>query len=1124
MVDVFVLGASILLQITAAFLALRLISVTGKRSAWTLISIAIMFMAVRRSITLFRLVEGSTSQPPDLLAEMVALLISILILAGISRIAPIFHSLKTLADQLRRGEEKLLQAQYISRMGNFTLELASDRVLWSDGMYRLLKYAENEEMDLHKINREVHHPEDVDRITNWLDEGIASGARNLHPNEYRLLCKDGTPIYVHTEAEVEYENGEAKRVFGTCQDITGCKQAELALQENEKLLRTITDNFPRSFVVTINRDLTVGFTGGEEFKRQGLDPRSYYGMRVAEIIRPFGDELLEKVEQAFHDTFGGTPQNFEVRMGVEYQSYATVPLPDQDGAIERILVVVQNVTERKQAEQETQRSKNFIDKVVDRYKLLAEATFEGIAITRKGEIVDVNQQVLDIFGYTRDEFIRAGLEKLIHPDDLDLALTRIMNNETEPYEPRGITKDGRIICLEVRSNNVSIDKELHRLAVIRDITDRKRADQAFRDSQERLDLAVKGTGAGLWDWDIQTGEVVFSQRWANMLGYELHEIRPHIESWRALIHRNDLKNTLAAVDAHLEGRTEFLDIAHRMRTKSGSWKWILKRGKVLQRNEQGRPVRAAGTHLDITERKEAEEALRTSEGQLSNAMKIARLAYWEYDFVNDRFIFNDHFYSILRTTAQQVGGYAMAASRYAEEFVHPDDVIVVSKEMQAAAETRDPNYSRQLEHRIIFSDGEVGFMAVRFFITKDDQGRTIKSYGANQDITERKQAERDRERLEQQVRQSQKLETIGTLAGGIAHDFNNILTPILGYADMALSNVKKDDALSSDLQEIFKGASRAKELVSQILTFSRQIERERRPLHLPLVVDDALKLLRPSIPTTIEIRKYIDPSCKKVLADPSQIHQVVVNLCTNAFQAMEETGGVLTLELVRVEVDPKTAKFHPGFKKGEYIRLKVSDTGPGMDPSTMARIFEPFFTTKPVGKGTGLGLSVVHGIVRGHQGDISVQSERGKGSTFQMYLPVMELKPAENPVDVRQVVGGDASILVVDDEPAVAGVVKRMLEQLGYAVDIQNSSVEALTTIREKSKKYDLVLTDLTMPNLTGLELAKGIRALRPELPVILMTGYGDAISDEAPDGLNIIGKPIVVRELVDIIHRVLKA
>jgi PAS domain S-box-containing protein len=393
------------------------------------------------------------------------------------------------------------------------------------------------------------------------------------------------------------------------------------------------------------------------------------------------------------------------------------------------------------------------------------------------------------------------------------------------------------------------------------------------------------------------------------------------------------------------------------------------------------------------------------------------------------------------------------------------------------------------------------------------------------DITERKQAEETKAKLERQLRQSQKMEAIGTLAGGIAHDFNNILAAIMGYSELALMDLEGNVA-AGRLQEVLKASRRAKELVRQILTFSRQEEHERKPLKLQPIIEEALKLLRASLPSSIEIRQHTDPAIPSILGDATQIHQVMMNLGTNAWHAMNEQGGVLEIILTTVAVDADFADAHPGLQPGPHIRLVVRDTGCGMERAELDRIFEPFFTTKAPGAGTGLGLAVVHGVVKRHEGAISVYSEPGKGTTFNIYWPVHDGEAKSGPQESQVVPKGQGEhILLVDDEEPLAALGKSMLERLGYRVTTEVSSVEALKTFSLQPRDFDLVITDQTMPNMSGVELAKVLLEIRPELPVILATGYSTAINAEKAQAMGIremLLKPSTAQSLAEAIRRAL--
>jgi PAS domain S-box-containing protein len=378
--------------------------------------------------------------------------------------------------------------------------------------------------------------------------------------------------------------------------------------------------------------------------------------------------------------------------------------------------------------------------------------------------------------------------------------------------------------------------------------------------------------------------------------------------------------------------------------------------------------------------------------------------------------------------------------------------------------------------------------------------------------------------LELQLQQAQKMEAIGTLAGGIAHDFNNILSAIIGYTELSLNDIEKESILYQNLQEVLRAGGRAKDLVKQILTFSRQTTQELKPVQVKLICKEAIKFLRASLPTTIEIHQEIE-SDSLVMADPTQIHQVLMNLCTNAGHAMGENGGVLEVKIADVQLEADFMAQHKELKPGPYLELSVSDTGYGIPAHLLDRIFDPFFTTKEKSEGTGMGLSVVHGIVGSYGGKIIVSSEPGKGSTFKIYLPKVERDEAPQPIAEESIAGGTERILFVDDEPALVKIGKQMLESLGYKVTGRTSSVEALELFKAKADSFDLVITDMTMPNMTGDELARELIHVKPEIPVILCTGYSARINQQQAAAMGIrafVSKPVPRMDIAKTIRNVI--
>ncbi|WP_246014603.1 hybrid sensor histidine kinase/response regulator [Geomonas oryzae] len=505
--------------------------------------------------------------------------------------------------------------------------------------------------------------------------------------------------------------------------------------------------------------------------------------------------------------------------------------------------------------------------------------------------------------------------------------------------------------------------------------------------------------------------------------------------------------------------------------------------------------------------------------------------------------------------------------------IHPDDVVMTAEKWKHSLETGEP-YS--CLHRNRRFDGEYRWVLSRAVAQRDESGRIVRWIGSGTDITEQKVAEaemiryrdhleevvRERtaelvvakeraevaaravleanelleqrveertaelRRTEKELRQAQKMEAIGTLAAGIAHDFNNILTSILGFTDMVLHKLPQDGAGRPEMEQVFTAAQRAADLVRQILSFSRRTEQERKPVHMLTVMDDALKLLRSSLPASIAIRKEVSvpPEADKVRADATQLHQVLMNLCTNAYHAMLPQGGLLTVSLESVPADSPLLLPFPFLDPVDHLRLSVRDTGPGIESRILERIFDPYFTTKPAGQGTGLGLAVVQGIVKNHGGAISVHSEVGAGTCFEILLPVVVDEIVREEDVPEQMLQGRERILFVDDEESLTVLGRGILENLGYSVVTALSGMAALDLFRSNPAAFDLVITDLTMPGLSGKALAREITALRPGIPIILCTGFKETF-EEADREVGIracLMKPYTMKVLGHTIRQVL--
>jgi two-component system, cell cycle sensor histidine kinase and response regulator CckA len=395
------------------------------------------------------------------------------------------------------------------------------------------------------------------------------------------------------------------------------------------------------------------------------------------------------------------------------------------------------------------------------------------------------------------------------------------------------------------------------------------------------------------------------------------------------------------------------------------------------------------------------------------------------------------------------------------------------------------------------------------------------------DISERKEAEKQRLKMEAQIRESQRIESLGTLAGGIAHDFNNILSAILGYAQLAQLECQVDSNLRKYVSEIFKAGNRAKELVQQILLFSRQGHSKKGPMDMSRVVDEALKLIKATLPANIAIMENISHNLAPVFANEIQIHQIVMNLCTNAHHAIKTTDGMLDVSLKAISLLEQDAQNNPGLKPGSYIRLSIGDNGCGIPPDIINRIFEPYYTTKPTGEGTGLGLSTVHGIVKDHGGCIKVYSEAGVGTAFHVFLPAADTATETVVQHADQLPTGNECILLVDDEKALIDLGRDLLERLGYQVETRTSSIDAIEAFRSNFQKYNLVISDMTMPKMTGDEIALLMKAIRPDIPIILCSGFSDRINAQTMKSIGIsavLMKPVLYADLAHTIRQVLDA
>ena len=522
--------------------------------------------------------------------------------------------------------------------------------------------------------------------------------------------------------------------------------------------------------------------------------------------------------------------------------------------------------------------------------------------------------------------------------------------------------------------------------------------------------------------------------------------------------------------------------------------------------------------LEIHQRKQVEKKLQESHDLLANLARLVPGVIYQYRLYPDgRSAFpyaSPGMNTIYEVTPEEVREDATPVFGR----LHPNDFDNVASSIQESARTLETFYC---EFRVVLPKQGLRWRWSQAQPERMADGGTL-WYGIISDITERKEAEEERKVLQVHLQQAQKMEAIGTLAGGIAHDFNNILGAILGYAELAQEDSPAGSSVRVDVDQVVRASHRAKDLVKQILAFSRQTETEHIPLQPAVIVKEAVKMLRSSLPTTIDLQQDIDEQAGLILADPTQIHQVLVNLCTNAFHAMEETGGILIFSLKRTFLTQEDLNCEPGVQPGAFVQLSIADTGAGIAPEIQGKMFDPYYTTKEVGKGTGMGLAIIHGIVKSYKGFVTCHSGPGKGTVFHVYLPVISeptVLEVESP-PLQPLHLGNERILFIDDEDILAEMGKIMLERLGYLVTVRKNSLEALNTFQNQPEQFDLVITDQTMPGMTGSDLARRMLQIRPEMPIILCTGYSSLISKDKAKSLGIKGfvlKPLAKKDIAAI-------
>ncbi len=850
------------------------------------------------------------------------------------------------------------------------------------------------------------------------------------------------------------------------------------------------------------------------------------GYRFEEVCdRPFWDILLtseerEGVKSAITDVIEkGLPdkfQNFWVAKDGSKRliSWVNSILKRPDGSIEYILCTGRDITDQKKADEALRASE-------EKYReLVQHANSIILRFDIQGRITFFNEFAQSFFGFTETEILDRNVIGSIVPEtessgrDLSAMIKDIVQNPMRYLhnENENIKKNGERVWI-AWTNKAILDPNRdvsEILSVGMDVTDRRRATQALREREATLQSIFRAAPTGI---GMTTNRILrrVNHRLCQMVGYTSDEL---IGQSARILYPDEKEYDWV-------GENKYAQIREKG-TGTVETRWQHKDGSIIDVLLSSTPIDAADpskgvtfTALDITARKQALEAVRLSEEKFSKAFQAGPV-WVSITTVEDGRLLE------VNDTFSKISGFTRSEAIGRTSFDLGFWLDPAKDRQRAIQKFREDGSFRNLEMKMRFKDGKDHIMLWSADPIEFEGQKCL--INVLTEITEQRMMEAEKEGLETRLRQAQKMEAIGTLAGGIAHDFNNILAAVIGYTELVLNDVEEVTDQYRNLQEVLRAAERAKNLVKQILAFSRQVEQDRKPVQVRRIAREAIKFLRATLPTTIDIKQDMQSS-SLVIADPTQLHQVIMNLCTNAGHAMEKKGGVLEVKLVDVELEAYFTAKHPGLKPGSYLELSVRDSWHGMPTHVMDRIFDPFFTTKAKGRGTGMGLSVVHGIVGSYNGAITVSSEPEVGSTFKIYLPAVERRLEKQIRSEAPIATGAERILLVDDEPALVNIGKLALESLGYEVTARTSSIEALELFKAKPHEFDLVITDMTMPSLAGDELASEIIRISPETPIILCTGYSSRITQQQAKEMGIrafISKPVLKKDMAETTRNVL--
>jgi len=941
------------------------------------------------------------------------------------------------------------------------------------------------------------HPDDQAQTQEKLRE-LLENPGMVAVVEMRYRHKDGTWRYLDVKGRNLLQNPIINGIVLNGRDITEEKKAIEALRQSEERYRAMVED-QTEMVSRFLPDGTLTFVNETMCRYLGKSREELIGRSFFPFIPTEDRVVVQRSIAALNRETPFATLEHPVLMpdGREvWQQWTNRAIIDDLGQIIEFHGVGRDITERKRAEEALQESEKLHASILD---AMPDMVYE---LSLDGHLLYANQATAEILGYAPAELPRLTLEHLLDEEGLQKAFRTIgemvekgQPSRTEHYQLR--TAQGNLVPIETHAILVERSNQPTTVVgVARDITTRLHAEQVLRQTEAEKSLILANMSE-MVTYRHRDGRIL----WANQAAALFYGLTPEQLVGRFCHDIFQLRST-PCPDCPVHEAIAFGQAMEKEIITTNGQTLLLRTSPV--KDNKGEVQGTVVVASDITARKKMEGAIKASEEKMRLIIESSP--------VGVRIIQDDRY---LYANPALVGmfGYGSAAEIVGQPATMLFAGNVETRLWRREASLEEKSATASYEVQGVKKDGSR--LEAQVWQTEIDYQGEPALLNFVLDVSEAKA-------LRSQLLQSQKMEAIGTLAGGIAHDFNNILFPILVNAEMVLEDLPPDSSSQKRLERVLKACERARDLVKQILAFSRHEERELTPVHLVPIIKDSLRLLRASLPSTIEMRRTLDLANDILLADVTQIQQIVINLYTNAAHAMRDRRGLIEISLTEVGAE---VALPPDLGPGPYLQLTVKDNGHGMDPATMDRIFDPYFTTKQTGEGTGLGLAVVHGIVKRHGGAITVASEPGKGSSFHVFLPRADEEIRITPREFPRSLQGQGRILLVDDEPEVIATLQPMLEQLGYRVVALSDSMEALDTFRDHPEDFDLVITDQTMPQLTGKDLALEILSLRPELPVILCTGYSETISREKAQALGIrefVIKPVATQVLAETIQRVL--